>query len=83
MDRRVTGAKRDRHGNIVALCNPGQSWSPRRKADVIKDISSNRQSYYVKEMERRSYLRVVSGGEGLESTKDAESLNSLGRLPSC
>lgn len=79
MDRRVRAIKRDRRGNIIALCNPGESWSPRRKADVIKDIASNRLSYYVKELERPAYLRILDGA--LESTKDATSPNSLENLP--
>jgi hypothetical protein len=28
MDRKVTAIKKDRKGNIVALCNAGQRWSP-------------------------------------------------------
>jgi hypothetical protein len=53
MDRRIKATKRDRNGNIIALCNPGESWSPRRTADVIKDISNNVRSYYVQQVERR------------------------------
>jgi hypothetical protein len=81
MDRRVKATKKDRNGNIVALCNPGESWSPRKKADVLKDISSNKQSYYVQELERRSYVRVVSG-DTLQTTTDLASRNSLASLPS-
>jgi hypothetical protein len=53
MDRKVTATKRDRNGNIIALCNRGQSWSPRRIADVIKDILNNKSSYYVHDVDRR------------------------------
>lgn len=80
MDRKVTATKRDRNGNIVALCNEGQSWSPRAKSDVIKDISSNRQSYYVEEAAKRSYIRVLSSSS-IESTKDEKHVNHLDRLP--
>jgi hypothetical protein len=79
MDRRVRAVKKDRDGNIVALCNPGQSWSPRKKTDVVSDISGNRQSYYVKELARPTYVKVVSGN--LQTTKDATSGNSLSKLP--
>jgi hypothetical protein len=80
MDRKVTAAKRDRSGRIVALCNPTETWSPRRSADVVKDIQSNKKSYYVEEAPRRKYVRVVSGGV-LQTTADATSKNSLDRLP--
>jgi hypothetical protein len=80
MDRRIKAVKKDRKGNIVTLCNPGESWSPRRKADVILDITSNRRSYYVREAAGRSYVRVVQGGS-LESTKDEKSPNNLNNLP--
>ena len=80
MDRRIKAVKKDRKGNIVTFCNPGESWSPRRKADVILDITSNRRSYYVREAAGRSYLRVGQGGS-LESTKDEASPNNLKNLP--
>lgn len=80
MDRKVTAAKRDRSGRIVALCNPAEKWSPRRSADVVKDIQLNKKSYYVEETPRRKYVRVVSGGV-LQTTTDATSKNSLERLP--
>lgn len=81
MDRRVRMTKKDRNGNIVALCNPGQKWSPRRTADVIKDINGNKSSYYVMESERRKYVRVVSG-KALQTTTDDTNANNLNNLPS-
>ncbi|MFO0566817.1 MAG: hypothetical protein U0263_14200 [Polyangiaceae bacterium] len=80
MDRRIRLTKKDRKGNIVALCNPGQPWSPRRTADVIRDIQTNKVSYYVRESERPKYVRVVSGA--LVSTAETSDLNNLHNLPS-
>ena len=80
MDRRITSAKRDRSGNVVAYCNPGESWSPRRIADVMKDIRDNKKSYYVAELGRRTYVRLASG-KSLRTTEDAASGNHLDRLP--
>ena len=80
MDRRIKSTKRDKSGNIVALCNPTEAWSPRKLVDVVRDINGSRQSYYVKETERRSYVRVVSGE--LQTTSDKNSGNSLDKLPS-
>ena len=79
MDRRVRTVKRDRSGNIVALCNVDASWSPRRKADIIRDIVENNKSYYVQEQERRSYVRVVEGNK-LQTTRDESSANYLDKL---
>ena len=77
MDRRIRSTKRDKTGKIIALCNPSEAWSPRKLVDVVRDISSIRRSYYVKESERRSYVRVVSG-----ALQTSDSGNSLDKLPS-
>ena len=79
MDRRVRTVRRDRSGNIVALCNSEAKWSPRRKSDVIRDILDNKTSYYVQERERRSYVRVVDG-DNLRTTKEVGGENSLEKL---
>ncbi|HEV8247764.1 MAG TPA: hypothetical protein VGP93_18445 [Polyangiaceae bacterium] len=79
MDRRVTSTKRDKKGKIVALCNPGESWSPRRTADVIRDITSGKRSYYLQEVPQRKYLRVTAGE--LQTTAPAGSKNTIESLP--
>jgi hypothetical protein len=81
MDRKVTAIKKDRKGNIVALCNAGQRWSPRRTQDVLKDIRAGRKSYYVQELANRVYVHALSG-DRLETTPDLNSRNNLERLPS-
>ena len=81
MDRRIRSVKKDRRGSIVGFVNRGASWSPRRAADVIEDILTNRRSYYVNQAHRRAYLRVVAGTR-LESTNDATSPNHLDNMPS-
>jgi hypothetical protein len=80
MDRKVTAIKKDRKGNIVALCNTGQSWSPRRTKDVLDDIRAGRKSYYVQELPQRVYVRAIAGGV-LETTSDESSRNNLYKLP--
>lgn len=80
MDRRITSTKRDKSGKIVALCNPSESWSPRKTADVMQDISGSKRSYYITVSERRRYLRVVAGG--LQTSTDKSSANALDKLPS-
>ena len=81
MDRRIKAVKKDEQGNIVALCNPGKSWSPRSVGDVVKDIRGNKRSYYVQESENRTYVRLLAGNE-LQTTADAASANGLDNLPS-
>jgi hypothetical protein len=77
MDRRIKSTKRDKAGQIIALCNPSEAWSPRKLVDVVRDINGSKRSYYVKESERRSYVRVVGG---VLQTDDSG--NSLDKLPS-
>jgi hypothetical protein len=81
MDRKITATKRDRKGNIVALCNAGQRWSPRKTQDVLRDIRAGRKSYYVQELRERVYVRALAGGK-LETTADVTNRNSLDQLPS-
>lgn len=81
MDRRIRTVKRDRHGKIVALCNRDAAWSPRKTMDVVRDIVGNKQSYYVQELERRSYVRVVDGDK-LQAAREVTSANSLEKLAS-
>ena len=80
MDRRICGVVKDRKGNIVALGHPGMSWSPRKVADVARDIWDNRQSYYVEQSGSRRYIRVVQG-RVLQTTRDPKDPNSLTALP--
>ena len=79
LDRRVKSTKRDGAGNIVALCHPTASWSPRRISDVLRDISAGTRSYYIEEQERRRYVRVVSGPP--RATLDETSQKWLDVLP--
>lgn len=81
MDRRVRSTKKDRSGKIIALCNPGQDWSPRSTRQVARDISAGRKSYYVEQQERRTYLRSVSGK--LAVGPDATGADMLAQLPTC
>ncbi len=46
-DRRVTATGKGDGGNITKLGYPGQAWSPRTKADAIRDIEAKTDTYYV------------------------------------
>jgi hypothetical protein len=80
MDRRIRAVKKNQNGNITAVCNPGESWSPRRVADVARDIKSWRKSYYVHERGRRTYVRLLPNGV-LQTTEDSKNGNNLNNLP--
>lgn len=85
-DRQVTRSRKDRDGDILALCNPGQSWSPRQKRNAISDIESRTHSYYVNVSGvGRVDIHVVRGQSGkyLRTDPDRTSRNNLDDLPDC
>lgn len=84
-ERRVRKTGKDKDGDIISLCNDGASWSPRRKADAIRDIESGLYRYYVEEESPRAYVSVVNegGNKYLRTTADESSRNNLDNLPNC
>lgn len=84
-DRRVRTSGKDADGDTTALCNPGETWSPRLKDDVIDDIESKLHTYYVDEDGSRADVQVIDGESGkyLRSTADKTSKNNLDNLPGC
>jgi len=83
--RRVTRSGKDEDGDIVALCNPGEFWSPRMKRDAIGDIESGAHSYYVAMEGVRVGIHVVEGptGKYLRTDPDQTERNNLDDLPDC
>ncbi|MDC0740954.1 DUF3892 domain-containing protein [Polyangium mundeleinium] len=85
-DRQVTKTGKDRSGDITSLCNPGTAWSPRLKADAIRDIESGLHTYYVVWPGNvRTEVGVVMGPNGkyLRTDRDATVKNNLADLPDC
>lgn len=85
-DRRVTATGKDKDGDITKLCNSGQIWSPRRKADAIGDIENKIHTYYVRDSKgNRADIRVVNNGGNkyLRTVSDTSSANNLDNLPDC
>lgn len=85
-DRKVTASGKDKDGDITKLCNSGESWSPRAKADAIRDIDNGIHSYYVQQPgTSRTEVRVVNegGSKYLRTTADKSSNNNLDNLPDC
>jgi hypothetical protein len=84
-DRTVTRARQSK-GKVVALCNPGQSWSPRSTPDVIADIRTGSFRYFAADAAgHTSRIRVVRGSHGayLRTQADATAQNNLDDLPPC
>jgi len=77
---RQTGKNSDR--DIISLCNTGEPWSPRTKADAIADMRSGSHSYYVDEAGYKTDVHVTSGGD-LRTDADQTSKNNLDNLPDC
>ncbi|MGN7858944.1 DUF3892 domain-containing protein [Microbacterium sp. 22303] len=82
-DRRVTHSRKNRDGDITAIGTPGQSWSPRAKADAVSDIELRLHTYYVQWPEKRTEIRVVNGttGKYLRTDRDNTTRNNLDDPP--
>lgn len=86
MEREVTQSRKDRDGDILALCKPGEPWSPRNKQDAIGDIEARTHRYVaVGPRGQRSEIHVVDGPNGkyLRTDWDSTSRNNLDDLPDC
>lgn len=83
-DRQVLRSRKDKDGDITALCGDGY-WSPRLKADAIRDIEGGLYTYHVGSGSSRVEIRVVKGTSGkyLRTDPDKTSRNNLDDLPDC
>jgi Protein of unknown function (DUF3892) len=84
-DRAVTKTGKSTSDDITSLCNDSASWSPRPKADAIKDIEDSLHTYYVPWQSGRTEIRVVNGASGkyLRTDHDSTTRNNLLDLPDC
>lgn len=88
MDSRcVTHVRRNADGDITALCNPGEPWSPREKEDVIKDLEHKRPEYeyYLLYNGKKVGIHVVhrENGPYLRTVHDEIEEDGLGYMPEC
>jgi len=60
-DREVTATRKDCEGNITALCNPSEMWSPRLRSDAILDIEYDLNHYFVVDKDERIRIIVENG----------------------
>lgn len=81
--RAVTHTRKDQHGNITGLGNPGQIWSVRAASDAVTDIRSGAHSYYVPWTTGSTWIEVVQGPYGayLRTDRDNTTKNNLDDLP--
>lgn len=86
MDRRVTASGKDKDGDITALCNSGEIWSPRQISSAINDIEGGSYRYYVRDTQGNEVdVKVGSrnGSKYLYTEADQSSANNLDNLPNC
>ena len=78
-DRLVIENKKSFNGNIIALVNPNESWSPRFKYDVIRDIESNLHNYFMLVNGKHIKINVVviNGNKQLAYDKEETLSNTL------
>lgn len=84
IQRRVTGIKKNKEGDIVALCNLGSYWSPRKLPEVISDIEVFKFQYYVQWNNGRiTQVELVDGPNGkyLRTKLGNSNRNDLFELP--
>lgn len=85
--RRITHVKRNNNGEIIALCKPGESWSPRYMQDVISDIESGDYMYYELDVIGfKVYVEVKEDpvkGKFLKSEEGDEIYCDIRKLPDC
>lgn len=84
--RKVTRSGKDSDGDITALCNAIEPWSPRAKADAIRDIELGLHSYYVQQPGTAPALVLVverDGEKHLRTQADGDPRNNLDNLPDC
>jgi hypothetical protein len=84
--RQVRQTGKGPNREITSLCNRGEWWSPRSKADAISDIRNNISTYYVSWPNGpTTEVKVVNGPTGpyLRTDRDNTERNNLLDLPDC
>jgi hypothetical protein len=84
-DRAIRQSRKDSDGDITAIGDAGQYWSPVSKNDAIYHIESGVHRYYVPWETGSTWIRVVNGPSGkyLRTDRDDTSRNNLDDLPDC
>jgi hypothetical protein len=83
--RRVRSTGKGENQVITRLCNSWETWSPREKADAIRDIEIGLHSYYVNVGGDEVDVHVVNmnGQKHLRTDPDGKGRNNLADLSDC
>jgi hypothetical protein len=83
--RLVVKTRKGYAGDILALSNPDESWSPRYKNDAIKDIENGVHNYFIEVDGKKISIEVliVKGSRYLSTDIKNLSNNILGNLSNC
>lgn len=83
IERRVTKARKDETGQVIAVGNPVEWWSPRTAEEVMNDIEESFYNYFVMLGGKKVLLKVVngSGEKRLRTDPNETSKNKLNELP--
>ncbi len=83
-DREITRTIKDKDGDITALCNSSELWSPKLKSMALLEIEDNIHRYFVKVDEEEVDIHVVNDrlkGKYLRTDPDKTKRNILNDLP--
>lgn len=77
--RYITNLVFDENEQIIEVCSPNESWSPKPAADVVQDIESGLYWYVVDINEKLFELRIkgTSQAKRLEVAKSSTKLQGL------
>lgn len=84
IERRITKIKKNKEGDIVALCNGSSYWSPRNLSSIIYDIEVHKIKYYVQWGDGKiTNIELIEGPSGkyLRTKLSKSSGNDLFALP--
>jgi len=85
-NRQVLATRKGNDGDILALCNSGEYWSPVSKEIAIRDIENKDHSYFVIVSGMRVDVKVINDtrkGKYLRTDPDKTKGNNLDYLPDC
>jgi len=85
-NRKVTKTIRNQHGEVVALCNESELWSPKLKSIAIPEIELKVHRYYIVRNNREFDVQVIKDSTGkkiLVTNPHKLSNNLLFHLPDC
>ena len=85
-NREVTKTIKNQYGEVVALCNDAELWSPKLRSIAIPEIELSINRYFVRSDGEEIEVQVKNG-EGLKKTLATDSAGSdrdlLKNLPDC